>query len=92
MSSEWFAQQLHDPGLRLIEVDVDTSAYDQGHIPGAAGWNWQTQLCDQVRRDIGKVIAPPGMSGTMRAKASPWGRTPSPTAASASVPATPGSC
>jgi thiosulfate/3-mercaptopyruvate sulfurtransferase len=52
VSSEWLAQHLHDLGLRLIEVDVDTSAYDQGHIPGAVGWNWQTQLSDQVRRDI----------------------------------------
>jgi thiosulfate/3-mercaptopyruvate sulfurtransferase len=52
VSSEWLAQHLHDLGLRLIEVDVDTSAYDQGYIPGAVGWNWQTQLSDQVRRDI----------------------------------------
>jgi thiosulfate/3-mercaptopyruvate sulfurtransferase len=33
-------------------VDVDTSAYDQGHIAGAVGWNWQTQLQDGVRRDL----------------------------------------
>lgn len=52
VSSEWLAQHLHEPGLRIVEVDVDTSAYEQGHIPGAVGWNWQTQLCDQVRRDI----------------------------------------
>jgi thiosulfate/3-mercaptopyruvate sulfurtransferase len=31
---------------------VDTSAYAQGHIPGAVGWNWQTQLQDTVRRDL----------------------------------------
>jgi thiosulfate/3-mercaptopyruvate sulfurtransferase len=31
---------------------VDTAAYDEGHISGAVGLNWQTQLCDQVRRDI----------------------------------------
>ena len=52
VSTEWLAQRLNDPGLRIIEVDVDTSSYEQGHIPGANGWNWQTQLCDQVRRDI----------------------------------------
>ena len=52
VSTEWLEQHLNDPGLRIVEVDVDTSAYDQGHIPGAIGWNWQTQLCDQVRRDI----------------------------------------
>jgi thiosulfate/3-mercaptopyruvate sulfurtransferase len=33
-------------------VDVDTSAYDQGHVPGAVGWNWQTQLQDTLRRDL----------------------------------------
>ncbi|MGH8056502.1 MAG: sulfurtransferase, partial [Candidatus Entotheonellia bacterium] len=52
VSSEWLAQHLNDPSLRIVEVDVDTSAYEQGHIRGAVGWNWQTQLCDQVRRDI----------------------------------------
>jgi thiosulfate/3-mercaptopyruvate sulfurtransferase len=35
-----------------VEVDVDTSAYDQGHVPGAVGWNWQTELQDQLRRDM----------------------------------------
>src|SRR5438128_2397497 len=43
---------LCDPGIRLIEVDVDTTAYDSGHIAGAVGWNWQSQLNDPVRRDI----------------------------------------
>jgi thiosulfate/3-mercaptopyruvate sulfurtransferase len=35
-----------------VEVDVDTAAYDQGHVPGAVGWNWNTQLCDTKVRDI----------------------------------------
>ena len=52
VSTEWAAQHLNDPKVRLVEVDVDTSAYDQGHISGAAGWNWQTQLQDNVRRDL----------------------------------------
>lgn len=52
VSTEWAAQHLNDPKVRLVEVDVDTSAYDQGHIPGAVGWNWQTQLQDNVRRDL----------------------------------------
>lgn len=56
VNTEWTAAHLHDPSVRLIEVDVDTKAYDQGHIPGAVGWNWQTQLQDNVRRDlIGKA-------------------------------------
>lgn len=36
----------------MVEVDVDTKAYQAGHIPGAVGFNWQTQLQDSVRRDI----------------------------------------
>jgi thiosulfate/3-mercaptopyruvate sulfurtransferase len=52
VTTDWAQQHLNDPGLRFIEVDVDTTAYDQGHIPGAIGFNWQTQLNDLVRRDI----------------------------------------
>jgi thiosulfate/3-mercaptopyruvate sulfurtransferase len=52
VSTEWVAQHLSDPKIRLVEVDVDTSAYEQGHIPGAIGWNWQSQLQDTVRRDL----------------------------------------
>ena len=52
VSTQWVAEHLHDPKIRIVEVDVDTSAYDQGHIQGAIGWNWQTQLQDPVRRDL----------------------------------------
>jgi thiosulfate/3-mercaptopyruvate sulfurtransferase len=45
-------QNLGKPGIKLVEVDVDTTAYDAGHIPGSVGFNWQTQLQDQVNRDI----------------------------------------
>jgi thiosulfate/3-mercaptopyruvate sulfurtransferase len=52
VSTEWAEQHLNDPKVRLVEVDVDTTAYQQGHISGAVGWNWQTQLQDNVRRDL----------------------------------------
>ena len=52
VTTDWVAQHGSDAGIRLVEVDVDTAAYDEGHISGAVGLNWQTQLCDQVRRDI----------------------------------------
>lgn len=52
VSTEWAAQNLNAPSTRFVEVDVDTTAYDQGHIPGAVGWNWQTQLQDGIRRDV----------------------------------------
>jgi thiosulfate/3-mercaptopyruvate sulfurtransferase len=52
ISTEEAAKLQNDPKVRLVEVDVDTSAYAQGHIPGAVGWNWQTQLQDNIRRDL----------------------------------------
>ena len=48
----WVADNLDTENLRLVEADVDTTAYDQGHIPGAVGWNWTTQLNDRLTRDI----------------------------------------
>ena len=57
VSADWVEDRLDDfqsddPGLRLVEVDVDTEAYDEGHAPGAIGFNWETQLQDQTTRDI----------------------------------------
>ena len=52
VSAEWARAHLDDPSVRFVEVDVDTTAYDQSHIPGAVGWNWTSQLSDGVRRDI----------------------------------------
>ncbi len=52
VSTDWVQQHGRDPNVRLVEVDVDTAAYDEGHIPGAIAWAWNTQLCDTVRRDI----------------------------------------
>ncbi len=48
----WVAEHHRDPGIRVVEVDVDTSAYQEGHIPGAVAWDWHKQLSDTVRRDI----------------------------------------
>ena len=52
VETDWVDEHRNDDGLTLVEVDVDTEAYDQGHIPGAIGWNWTTQLNDNLRRDI----------------------------------------
>ena len=52
VSTDWVKENLGKPGIKLVEIDVDTKAYDAGHISGAIGFNWQTQLQDQVRRDI----------------------------------------
>ena len=52
VSTEWVAEHLNDPKVRVVEVDVDTKAYGESHVPQAVGWAWDTQLCDTVRRDI----------------------------------------
>ena len=52
VSTQWVADHGNDPGIKLVEVDVDTNAYDEGHVAGAVGFNWTSQLQDQVQRDI----------------------------------------
>ena len=52
VTTEWVSQHMADPKVRLVEVDVDTSAFEKGHIQNAVGWNWQSQLQDNVRRDL----------------------------------------
>jgi len=52
VTTDWVAQHTTDPHVRLVEVDVDTSAYEKSHIRNAVAWNWTTQLQDNVRRDL----------------------------------------
>lgn len=57
VTTEWVAAHSKDPGVRLVEVDVDTTAFDQGHVAGAISWNWQTELQDALRRDLAEPKA-----------------------------------
>jgi thiosulfate/3-mercaptopyruvate sulfurtransferase len=52
VDADWAKAHLDDPNVRFVEVDVDTTAYSQGHLPGAVGWDWTSQLSDGVRRDL----------------------------------------
>jgi len=52
VTTNWIADHAKDSGLRLVEVDVDPSVYEKGHIEGAVGWNWKRDLQDQLARDI----------------------------------------
>ena len=52
LSTEEVSALQNEPKVRLVEVNVDQTLYDQGHIHSAVGWSWKTQLSDQVRRDI----------------------------------------
>ncbi len=52
VSTEWLSANLAKPGQRIVEINVDPKLYDAGHIPGAVSLNWNTELQDQVSRDI----------------------------------------
>ncbi len=57
VTADWVEERLDefqsdDPAHRLVEVDVDTEAYEDSHAPGAIGFNWETDLQDQTTRDI----------------------------------------
>ena len=52
VETAWVTDHLGDPGIRLVEVDEDTSLYAQGHIAGAVSLDWWKDLEDPVRRDI----------------------------------------
>jgi thiosulfate/3-mercaptopyruvate sulfurtransferase len=51
VETDWVEEHLNDGDVRLIEVDEDTAAFEKGHIPGAVGWNWTTDLHTKVGRD-----------------------------------------
>lgn len=57
VTTEWVTKHSNDPKTRIVEVDVDTSAYDSGHIAGAIAWNWQTELQDALKRDLAEPRA-----------------------------------
>src|SRR6195952_3466461 len=52
VSADWAEENLNTPGVVLVEVDEDASAYDGGHISGAVKLDWKSDLQDQVRRDF----------------------------------------
>jgi thiosulfate/3-mercaptopyruvate sulfurtransferase len=52
VDTQWVADNLGKAGIVLAEVDVDTSAYDSGHVEGSLGWNWQTDLQNTLTRDL----------------------------------------
>ena len=52
VSTDWVSQHAGDAKVRIVEVDVNTGSYEEGHVPGAVGWAWDTQLCNTVQRDI----------------------------------------
>jgi thiosulfate/3-mercaptopyruvate sulfurtransferase len=52
VDADWVEAHGNDPGVVLVEVDEDTSAYDKGHIRNAVKIDWKKDLQDPVRRDF----------------------------------------
>jgi thiosulfate/3-mercaptopyruvate sulfurtransferase len=52
VDADWVEAHENDPGVAIVEVDEDTSAYDKGHIPNAIKIDWKQDLQDPVRRDF----------------------------------------
>jgi thiosulfate/3-mercaptopyruvate sulfurtransferase len=50
--TDWVARNATNSAVRVVEVDVDTAAYGMGHVRGASNWNWTTDLCEMLTRDI----------------------------------------
>src|SRR5215218_3251330 len=51
VTTDWVAEHLHDPSIRVVESNEDTLLYASGHIPGAVHVDWTADLNDPIRRD-----------------------------------------
>jgi thiosulfate/3-mercaptopyruvate sulfurtransferase len=49
---EWLEHHLDDSAIRIVEVDENPALYREAHIPGAIGFDWKTDLQDQVKRNF----------------------------------------
>jgi thiosulfate/3-mercaptopyruvate sulfurtransferase len=52
VETAWIEEHIDDPGIAILEVDEDTTAYEKGHIPNAISVNWETELHDLPRREF----------------------------------------
>jgi thiosulfate/3-mercaptopyruvate sulfurtransferase len=64
VSTEWLADNLDNPNVRVIEVSVEPGAYERGHIPGAVNFVWHTDFVDTVQRN---VVSPENFEALARA-------------------------
>jgi thiosulfate/3-mercaptopyruvate sulfurtransferase len=62
VDTDWVAEHLDDDSIRIVEVDENPALYAESHIPGAIGFDWRTDLQDQVRRDF---LGPEGFGALM---------------------------
>ena len=65
-STSWVKEHLEDPDVRVVEIDVDTKAYEEGHIPGAKNIPW-SKACNEdgtfkTREELRKLYSNAGIS------------------------------
>jgi thiosulfate/3-mercaptopyruvate sulfurtransferase len=70
VSTQWLAEHLDDPKLRIVEIDLNSQAYDQGHIPGSIFWSAMTQLSSNLSLNldpgfIAKLLSNYGITNDM---------------------------
>jgi thiosulfate/3-mercaptopyruvate sulfurtransferase len=64
ITTDDLATRLDDPGIAIVEVDEDTTAYSAGHIPGAVSLDWENELHDLPRRDFVSAEQLAGLLGS----------------------------
>ena len=52
VSADWVAENINNPKVVIVEVDEDTTLYEQGHIESAVTFHWRDDLQDGVIRDL----------------------------------------
>ena len=52
VDTQWVQEHLDDPEVKIVEVDENPALYAEAHIPGAIGFDWRSDLQDQVKRDF----------------------------------------
>ncbi len=68
VDTQWVQDHLEDDSIRIVEVDENSALYAESHIPGAIGFDWKSDLQDQVKRDFldaeafGKLFGSKGIS------------------------------
>src|SRR2546423_8030934 len=68
VDTAWVAEHAGDPKVKVVEVDVDASAYDSGHVKGAIGLDWRKDLQARpirdllAREDLEKLLSSKGIS------------------------------
>src|SRR5438270_5496616 len=68
VETQWLEDHLDDDSIRIVEVDENPALYAEAHIPGAVGFDWRTDLQDQVKRDFlgpeefGRLLGSRGIS------------------------------